>query len=306
MKMINIKKHDMGAAVEDVQQRLSKLGYLPEEQITGVYDDACEEAVRAFTRDQGLKESGEVTDSVWVTLVDACFELGDRTLYLRMPYFHGNDVVTLQKALGALGFSCGEVDGAFGPCTELALRKFQANLGLFDDGIAGDYTYRSLIHLRHSWENKDLVEPASHLGFARVSDVLESHALCLFGTCDFTRSVASRMSNLALATNPASKIVSADSLSVPPTENMLLVHIVLPEDDSVNSIPCVAFEPEETMSLRLQAALCTAKQHDDRVALELPGTTWIDAGAGRSAQHFAISLLDALCAALAGIDKFEE
>ena len=88
MKMINIKKHDMGAAVEDVQQRLSKLGYLPEEQITGVYDDACEEAVRAFTRDQGLKESGEVTDSVWVTLVDACFELGDRTLYLRMPYFH--------------------------------------------------------------------------------------------------------------------------------------------------------------------------------------------------------------------------
>ena len=34
------------------------------------------------------------------------------------------------------------------------------------------------------------------------------NALCLFGTQEFTRSVASRMSNLALATNPASKIVS--------------------------------------------------------------------------------------------------
>ena len=35
-----------------------------------------------------------------------------------------------------------------------------------------------------------------------------------------------------------------------------------------------------------------------RVAIELPGTTWEDAGEDRSAQHFAITLLDALCAAL--------
>ena len=35
-----------------------------------------------------------------------------------------------------------------------------------------------------------------------------------------------------------------------------------------------------------------------RIAVELPGTMWEDAGEGRSAQHFAITLLDALCSAL--------
>ena len=34
------------------------------------------------------------------------------------------------------------------------------------------------------------------------------------------------------------------------------------------------------------------------IAVELPGTMWEDAGEGRSAQHFAITLLDALCSAL--------
>ena len=35
-----------------------------------------------------------------------------------------------------------------------------------------------------------------------------------------------------------------------------------------------------------------------RIAVELPGTMWEDAGEGRSAQHLAITLLDALCSAL--------
>ena len=86
----------------------------------------------------------------------------------------------------------------------------------------------------------------------RAADVLERNALCLFGTQDFTRSVASRMSNLALATNPASKIMSADSLLVAPDESMLLVHIVLPGELTVTTVPRVSFDDEETLSLRLE------------------------------------------------------
>ena len=135
--MIKIELHDTGAAVEDVQQRLAALGYLREEQVTGTYGEVTANAVRAFCQKEGIPEVDCVDDKVWAALVDAGFHLGDRTLYLRMPYFHGNDVVELQRALGALGFACGAEDGIFGAYTELALRKFQMNMGLFSDGIAG-------------------------------------------------------------------------------------------------------------------------------------------------------------------------
>ena len=236
---------------------------------------------------------------MWAALVDASFTLGDRTLYLRMPHFHGHDVLELQHALAALGFACGAVDGIFGAFTELALRKFQLNLGLPSDGIAGAYTYAAIRNLHHSWEGKEAVHGSSHLGFARAADVLERNALCLFGTQDFTRSVASRMSNLALATNPASKIMSADSLLVAPDESMLLVHIVLPGELTVTTVPRVSFDDEETLSLRLETAIGVADAASpSRIAVELPGIMWEDAGEGRSAQHFAITLLDALCTAL--------
>ena len=68
---------------------------------------------------------------------DEGFELGERLLYLRTPYFSGKDVEQLQTALGALGFACGGVSGTFGAYTEGALRKFQLNMGLVPDGIAG-------------------------------------------------------------------------------------------------------------------------------------------------------------------------
>ena len=296
--METIRLHDAGAAVEDVQQRLATLGILDESQVTGTFDDATGAAVRTFSAQAGLPETGEVDDKVWAALVDATFSLGDRTLYLRMPYFHGNDVRELQQALSALGFTCGEADGIFGAHTELALRKFQVNLGLPTDGIAGAMTYAAIRHLEHSWLGKDAVPTLGHLGFARAADVLESNALCLFGTDEFTRSVASRMSNLALATNPASKILSADTLLVAPDESMLLVQIALPQVEIAGGVPRVSYESEETLALRLRSAIQAAKARPARIAVELPGAMWEDAGEGRSAQHFAITLLDALCSAL--------
>ena len=297
--METIKRHDTGAAVEDVQQRLAVIGLLDASEVDGEFGDRTAAAVWAFCERACLPVSDEVTDKVWSALVDASFQLGARTLYLRMPHFHGHDVLELQHALGALGFACGETDGIFGAFTELALRKFQLNLGLPSDGIAGAYTYAAIRNLHHSWEGKEAVHGSSHLGFARAADVLARNALCLFGTKAFTRSVASRMSNLALATNPASKIVSADSLLVAPDQSMLLVHIVLSEERTDTSVPRVSYEDEETLSLRLEAAIGVAEEAEpSRIAIELPGTIWEDAGEGRSAQHFAIALLDALCSAL--------
>ena len=197
--METIKQQDSGAAVEDVQHRLSLIGLLDEARVDGAFGPETAAAVKAFRAQAELPEGEEVDEKTWAALVDASYSLGDRTLYLRMPYFHGHDVLQLQQALSALGFACGPVDGMFGAFTELALRKFQTNLGLPTDGIAGAYTYSAIRNLHHSWEGKEAVRGSSHLGFARAAGVLERHALCLFGTQEFTRSVASRMSNLALA-----------------------------------------------------------------------------------------------------------
>ncbi|MFR1168595.1 MAG: peptidoglycan-binding domain-containing protein [Adlercreutzia equolifaciens] len=242
-----IKRNDTGAAVEDVQTRLARIGHLPEDAITGIFDDATAAALAEFLAASALPPSEEVTEKVWAALVDATYNLGDRTLYLRMPYFHGHDV-QLQQALGALGFFYGTRDAIFGAHTEEALRRFQLNLGLPSDGIAGAYTYAALRNLAHSWVGKEATHsPVRHLGFARAADVLERNAVCLFGTDEFSRAVASRMSNVAQATNPASKIISADALSVPPDASMMLVHVLLSATDAEAGVPLVSYAEEDTL-----------------------------------------------------------
>lgn len=292
-----IQQGDTGAAVEDVQQRLALLGRLAEADVTGSFEASTAAAVRAFCEAFGLDARDSVDAEVWQALVDASYNLGDRTLYLRMPYFQGHDVEELQQALGALGFLAAGEDGVFGAHTEDALRTFQMNLGLPSDGIAGAYTFTALKNLEHSWVGKGSLSQGGHLGFARAADVLEKHPICLFGTTAFTRSVASRMSNLALATNPASKIVSADTLSVEPDGAMVLVQIAM--DAEGDGVPTVTYIDDDSLSVRLSGALQSAKSnHPLRVRVVVPGESWDGAGEDRSAQHFAITLLDALCAAL--------
>lgn len=318
--MKTISQGARGAAVEDIQQRLQLLGFLEESDIDGEFGPRTAAAIKEFcARRANLPlavagaddepeddaacdisaacERGEVDSKVWAALVDATYNLGDRTLYLRMPYFHGHDVVELQTALGALGFFCGTTDGIFGAHTEDALRKFQMNLGLPSDGIAGAFTFSALRHLEHSWAGKGAHQSTGPLGFARAADVLEQNALCLFGTDDFTRSIASRMSNLAYATNPASKIVSAEMLSVEPDDKMLLVQI----STSImnDATPTVIYSDEENLAERLSGALEMARSNIPlRVRVVFPQKSWMEAGMDRTAQHYAIALLDALCMVL--------
>lgn len=306
--MNTIKLGDKGNAVEDVQQRLALISLLDESDITGVFDEPTALALAAFCRRENIPSATQIDDKVWSALVDATYSLGDRTLYLRMPYFHGHDVRQLQQALGALGFAFGVEDAIFGASTEHALRRFQLNLGLPSDGIAGAYTYAALRNLQHSWEGKSGLSGAHRMSFARAADVLEKNSLCLFGTDEFTRSVASRMSNLALATNPLSRIVSAEALSVAPDACTMFVEIACEEGarDCANSkgalpvkVPEVVYSDDETLIKRMNGALQAASTEEPlRMKVILPGTSWMEAGPERTAQHYAITLLDALCAAL--------
>ena len=59
----------------------------------------------------------------------------------------GDDVASLQQRLNTLGFDSGRVDGVFGPDTDRALREFQRNVGLSEDGTCGPAVWRALDRL---------------------------------------------------------------------------------------------------------------------------------------------------------------
>jgi N-acetylmuramoyl-L-alanine amidase len=59
----------------------------------------------------------------------------------------GKEVSDVQKRLRALGYELGRegIDGYFGPRSELALRRFQQERGLYVDGVLGANAWRELV-----------------------------------------------------------------------------------------------------------------------------------------------------------------
>lgn len=144
-----IRAGDGGEAVRDVQHRLLGLGAsIDASELEGGFGASTEAAVRAFQQKRGLLADGLVGPDTWSELVEAGYELGDRTLYLRSPQFRGDDVRALQSRLNALGFDAGREDGILGGRTDRAVREFQRNVGRPDDGIVGPGTLKALQRLR--------------------------------------------------------------------------------------------------------------------------------------------------------------
>ncbi len=296
-----------GAAVEDVQRRLTKLGYdLGEQGIDGVFGEGTRMAVRRFRSDKGMSDGDTIDALTWAALVDASFELGDRTLYLKMPYFHGNDVAQLQQALSILGFGCGPQDSIFGAYTEKAVRDFQANMGIDPDGIVGMATCNAIERLHWAYKDKSpMGVDDGMLAFSRAVEVLENSPICIYGTDEITREIASRVANLAFATTSLSRLSSADSLSGTPSEEMVLVEIgtdVLPEPDGV---PVVVFENARDLARRFKIAVSSLSSAPSsvrkRIVVRIAADRLeddvedIDGDLRNLIQHFAIQILDAIC-----------
>jgi N-acetylmuramoyl-L-alanine amidase len=67
---------------------------------------------------------------------------------MKHPPFRGDDVLALQARLNALGFDAGREDGILGRDTDRAIRAFQREYGVAEDGIVGPHTYAALSGLR--------------------------------------------------------------------------------------------------------------------------------------------------------------
>ncbi|HEY3375165.1 MAG TPA: peptidoglycan-binding protein [Candidatus Aquicultor sp.] len=153
--MQSFAKGNHGDEVVDIQVKLSALGYtLGSDGADGSFGDTTEEAVVEFQRSRHLKSTGIVDEATWRALVEATYKFGGRLLYLRSPFFRGDDVRELQLSLNTLGFNTGIVDGIFGETTERAVRDFQLNFGLPSDGIFGPSSLTAIRNLKHLLSSK--------------------------------------------------------------------------------------------------------------------------------------------------------
>jgi lysozyme family protein len=293
-----IRKGDRGAAVEDIQRRLIVLGSdLGRTGVDGVFLGATYAAVRSFQRDHRLHEDGEVGPETWAALVDATFTLGDRLLYLRFPYLHGADVRSLQGALNALGFACGEVDGIFGAFSERAVRDFQANTALAADGIVGPDTVRAITALHHVWSSKSQQVPAEMRGGpARSAAVLRDTDVLLACT-EATRAVAERLVNLAQASEPEARMRAAGIDDATSAMGVLVIELT---DGDAEGGPAVDVSGSgAAFSGRLASAIGASGRGGERrvvvVVKDPPDEE-------HALQSLAVSLLDGVCLGLAVTD----
>lgn len=150
-----LRNGDKGSEVKRLQRSLVDAGVFSG-KADGIFGDATEDAVKTFQRKNGLKAdgvagsdtlralnsssgstdssssgNGTVTGSISdIGSTPGTSKLGDK----------GTDVKKLQQALAIKGYNPGKIDGSFGEGTEKAVKAFQKDQGMSQDGVAGTVT----------------------------------------------------------------------------------------------------------------------------------------------------------------------
>ena len=133
----------LGARGQDVQRAqtlfvmMKTLGF---DQIDGVFGSVTRNAVRDFQQGEGLVADGVVGDATWARM-----PADPDTPVLRRG-MTGAAVNGLQKGLlkfGGAGSAMdpGPADGNFGPRTEAAVKAYQQQHALQNDGVVGPRTW---------------------------------------------------------------------------------------------------------------------------------------------------------------------
>ena len=297
-----IREGATGAAVEDIQERLAALGYETDEDERRLqtFGSSTTAAVAHFRLDHGLPFGAEVDTPTWSTLVDEGYHMGDRTLYLRLPNFHGADVRQLQKCLNILGFSCGEVDGYYGVHTEAAVKQFQESQGQLADGMAFPDTFDAIDRLHHVWGGKPAAgpHPMGGMGFARAANVLERMQISLAAEDPISRNVAGRIWNLASATTDKSGLdLVMDIEHTRQGDQLVLVLATNPLAGNV-MMPNLTTDDIDTLPQRMRTAFESSRNTPPLIRLEMPfGSSYDGTFTTGDAQTFAVILLDAICTA---------
>jgi peptidoglycan hydrolase-like protein with peptidoglycan-binding domain len=124
------RRGNTGPNVYAVQHLLTARGFPT--TIDGIFGAGTETSVNQFQAANGITANGVVDARTWPTLV----------ITVRMPDT-GHAVHGAQRQLNKYAYGL-IADGAFGPLTDAAVRDFQRQNGLSDDGVVGPMTWRTL------------------------------------------------------------------------------------------------------------------------------------------------------------------
>jgi peptidoglycan hydrolase-like protein with peptidoglycan-binding domain len=116
-----------GRDVQRVQTILVMMKTLGFDQIDSVFGTLTRNAVVVFQESEGLPADGVVGDSTWQRMP------ADPDTPIVKRGSTGNAVTSLQKGLPA--------DGDFGPRTEAAVKAYQVQHALANDGVVGPRTW---------------------------------------------------------------------------------------------------------------------------------------------------------------------
>ncbi|MCL2491643.1 MAG: peptidoglycan-binding protein [Coriobacteriia bacterium] len=297
--MIPIKIHDSGRGVEDIQRRLKQLGYdLGKSGVDGDFREETRSAVVAFQKEYALPMTGEVDSRTWSTLVDSTFIFGDRSLYLRKPHFHGQDVKTLQTALIALGFSSTDIDGIFGPHTERAVIEFQTNMEISPDGAVGIKTYEALNGLRHIWDKRDVHAHSEAVPTTQNREpVLMSYQWYFTATDKATKQIVRRLVNLASASADLALITQCDECRQTPIGEDSIEIVIVGENSAAQyDLIQIPYDPHRaTLISSWQEATKGEPDRFHEIAIVMPKET-LETINKLHFQFIAAVILDTLCA----------
>ncbi|MEE0968632.1 MAG: peptidoglycan-binding protein [Clostridia bacterium] len=168
----SLGRGDSGPQVRALQYYLAVIGYfddeIPDVTLSGIFDEATENAVRAFQAQQGLTVDGIVGRGTWNAITESYLriitslppEYSDiaaeiypgRVLDIGIE---GEDVRRLQTFINLASEVYSyiprvAVDGIYGPGTAAAVRAIQSNNGLNVSGITGPSTWYTIIRLAES------------------------------------------------------------------------------------------------------------------------------------------------------------
>lgn len=151
-----LKPGDSGAQVTLLQKALAALGFSPGKP-DGSYGPGTTSAVKQFQNSKELTADGIAGAATIAALRQALGGTsggtqtgGTQTGSAQAPTTtlkpgdSGSQVIQLQQALTALGYSPGKADGTYGPGTTQAVSSFQKAHGLATDGVVGPKTLAAL------------------------------------------------------------------------------------------------------------------------------------------------------------------
>ncbi|NER27085.1 MAG: peptidoglycan-binding protein [Symploca sp. SIO1C4] len=134
-----LRRGSRGSQVTALQRHLRALGFY-DGPVTGYYGKLTTAAVQRFQRARNLSADGIVgvqTASALITSDDVAVIVNSSNLRRGSS---GPEVTNLQNELKLLGYYNGPVTGYYGSLTEAAVRKFQKDIGITVDGVAGELT----------------------------------------------------------------------------------------------------------------------------------------------------------------------